>query len=78
METTHSRARVAAVLIHTGLVPWALRVDNALRFTFNVGVANVVPDAGTAGGSPALGTVGVAATGGGIARLYHFNGALGG
>ena len=73
METTHSRARVAAVLIHTGLVPWALRVDNALRLTFNVGVANVVPDAPTRGCTSPLTALCVSPTRGWVAGLNDLN-----
>ena len=74
---THARARVHAVLVDAGLVPGTLGVDCALRLALDVRVANVVPDTGAAGGPLAFCTVGVAATGGGIAGLYHFNGALG-
>ena len=73
VDTTHPRARVTAVLIHTSLVPWALRVDNALRLTFNVGVANVIPDAATRGSASSFTAFGISSTRGRIAGLNDLN-----
>ena len=78
VRAAHAGTRVHTMLIDTRLVPGTLGVDCALRLALDVRVANVVPDTGAAGGPLAFCTVGVAATGGGIARLDHFNGALGG
>ena len=78
METTHSRARVAAVLIHTGLVPWALRVDNALGLTLNVRVADIVADARAGGGLVALRAHGIDAAGAGVAGTDYFYGSCSG
>jgi len=46
---THPRARVHAVLVHTGKVARTLSIDYTLRLTLNVWVASIVPDAGTTG-----------------------------
>jgi len=45
----HPRARIHAVLVHTGKVARTLSVDHALRLTLDVWVASIVPDAGTTG-----------------------------
>jgi hypothetical protein len=45
IESTHSWTWVFTVLVYTGLVSWALRIGDTFRFTFNVGIANIVPDA---------------------------------
>ena len=78
MHPAHPGTRVHAVLAHARQVARTLGVDHTLRLALDVGVAGVVPDAGAAGGPLAFCTVGVAATGGGVARLDHFNWALGG
>ena len=48
VRAAHAGTRVHTMLIDTRLVPGTLGVDHALRLTFHVGVAHVVPDAGAA------------------------------
>ena len=61
------------MLVHTGLVPWALRIDNALRLTFNVRVANVIPDAATRGCASSFTALCISSTRGGVAWLNDLN-----
>ena len=47
MNATHTRTWVCAVVVDTGLVPWAFRVDCALWFTLNIRIANVIKNTST-------------------------------
>jgi hypothetical protein len=52
-------------------VAWAFSVDNTLWFTLNIGVASVVPDAGTTGSLVDFSAEGIDAARRGIAGLHH-------
>ena len=61
------------MLTHTSLVSWALRIDYALRLTFNVRVANVIPDAATRGCASSFTALCISPTRGGVAWLNDLN-----
>jgi hypothetical protein len=73
VDPTHTRTRIHTVLVDTGQVPWALGVHHTLGLAFNVGVAGVVADTGTAGCLVALAAQCVDAAGRGVAGIDLYN-----
>jgi hypothetical protein len=37
------------MVIYASLIPWALRIDRTLWFTFNIGIPNIIKDTSTRG-----------------------------
>ena len=73
VDPTHARTWIHTVLVDTGQVPWALGVHNTLWLAFDVGVAGVVADTGTAGRLVAFAAQRVDAAGRGVAGVNHHN-----
>ena len=73
VDPTNARTWIHTVLVDTGQVPWALGVNHTLGLAFDVGVAGVVADTGTAGRLVAFAAQCVDAAGRGVARVDHHN-----
>ena len=71
VDPTHARTRIHTVLVDTGEVARTLGVHHTFRLAFDVGVAGIVADTGTAGGLVALTAEGVDAAGRGVAGIYN-------
>jgi hypothetical protein len=74
MSPTHSWARITTLVVDAGLVARTLRVDSTLWLAFHIGIANIVPDAGTGGSIASVCALSIDAAWAGVARLYLLNG----
>lgn len=78
VEAAGAGTGVAALLVHTGQVVGALRVDETLGPTAHIRIANMLGNALAGPGAIALRTLGIGATRRGVAWVHHFRWACNG